>query len=63
MATAGELKRHAEAYGYDVQAYEKAVRLLGITDALAADPYLRDQFALKGGCGGGGRMVRRTQCT
>lgn len=49
MATAGELRRHAGAYGYDVRSFEKAVRLLGIVVAVSAEPYLRDQFALKGG--------------
>ena len=49
MYTADELRRHAENYGYEVEPFEKAVRLLGILDALSAHPYLRDQFALKGG--------------
>ena len=49
MGTAGELRRHAGAYGYDARSFEKAVRLLGIVDAVSADPHLRDQFALKGG--------------
>ena len=49
MYTADELQRHADTYGYNVKAFETAVRLLGIMDALSAHPYLRDQFALKGG--------------
>ena len=49
MDTAGELRRRADTYGYEAEPYEKAVRLLGIMDALSAHPYLRDQFVLKGG--------------
>ena len=49
MDTVGELRRHAANYGYNVTAFEKTVHLLGIMDALSAHPYLRDQFALKGG--------------
>ena len=49
MATVGELTRHADFHGYKMEAFEKAVRLLGIVHAVSADPYLRDQFALKGG--------------
>ena len=49
MVTVGELTRHADFHGYNVEAFEKAVRLLGIVHAVSADPFLRDQFALKGG--------------
>lgn len=49
MDIVGELRRHAAAYGYNVVAFEKTVRLLGVMDALSSHPYLGDRFALKGG--------------
>jgi hypothetical protein len=49
MLTEAALNREAAVTGFQPEALEKAVRLLGLLDGLPSHPYLKPRIALKGG--------------